>query len=337
MRGQPFGTWICLFLLIGIFAPGATQEKDPLREDSVYILEGHDNAVTDVAFLPEGVSAVSSGLDGTIRLWDISQGRMQQVLYANRDEIFALAISQDGSKIASTEYKGQVRVLEIFEKNVKHLTGSLGWSADVAFSPDSNKVVSWSMDGDIWIWDSRKGELAGTFKGKKNKWGMALAWSPDGTCVAAGRIAITIWDVESKKQIRTLEGHKDFIRDIVFSPDGKYLASASMDKTIRVWDMSTGKSLYTLEPQGLVIYLKSGPVTNPIGLPMTTVAFSPDGKLLATGGADRVVRLWDSTTGKVLKELKGHRMSITAVAFSPDGKRLLSSSLDHTIRVWDVK
>ncbi len=336
MRGSRFGIWIFLFFFMKMFSLGAAQETDPLREESVHILKGHENAVTDVAFLPTGKSAVSCGLDGTIRLWDISEGRMQQVLYTNQDEIFALAASQDGSKIASTEYKGQVRVHEIYEKNVKHLTGSLGWSADVVFSPDSNKVVSWNMDGDIWIWDSSKGELTGTFKGKKNKWGMALAWSPEGTFVAAGRIVITIWDVESKNQIRTLEGHKDFIRDIVFSPDGKYLASASMDKTVRVWDMSTGKSLYTLEPQGLVIYLKSGPVTNPIGLPMTAVAFSPDGKLLATGGADRVVRLWDLATGKVVRELKGHRMSITAIAFSREGKRLLSSSLDHTIRVWGV-
>jgi WD40 repeat protein len=262
---------------------------------------------------------------------------MQKVLYSTQDEIFALDISADGSKVISAEYEGQVHVHDIEGGSVQHLTGLLGWSADIAYSPDSNKAAAWNMDGDIWIWDTQTGERAGTLKGQKNKWGMALAWSPEGTLVAAGRVVITIWDIESKNKVQTLEGHKGFIRDLIFSPDGQHLASACMDKTVRVWDINTGKVLYSLQPQGLVIYLKSGPAVNPISLPISAVAFSPDGKKLATGGADRVVRVWDAATGELLHEYKGHRMSITAVAFSPDGARLLSSSLDHTIRVWDAE
>lgn len=337
MRGLRLGIGICLPLLAGMLVMALSQEPDPRQEDSVAVWAGHEAAVTDVAFLPGDHTAVSCGLDGTIRLWDIPTGRMRKVLFSIEDEIFALSVSRDASKAVSTEYKKQVHVHDMERGTARHLTGLLGWSADVAISPDSKEVAAWNMDGNIWIWNTKTGEHTATFEGQNNKWGMALAWSPDGARVAAGRIVITIWDVESETQVQTLEGHKGFIRDLVFSPDGRYLASACMDKTVRVWDLSTGEALHTLRPQGLVIYLKSGPITNPIGLPMSSVAFSPDGKRLATGGADRVVRMWDTATGKLLRELKGHRMSITAVAFSPDGTSLLSSSLDHTIRVWDVE
>ncbi len=336
MREHRLGIRICLLFFAGLLMTALSQKLDPFQEDSVAVWEGHEDAVTDVAFLKGGNMAVSSGLDGTIRLWDTETGRMQKVLYSTQDEIFALDISADGSKVISTEYKGQVHVHDIEEGSIQHLTGLLGWSADIIYSPDSNKAAAWNMDGDIWIWNTPTGEHAGTLKGQKNKWGMALAWSPEGTWLASGRVDITIWDIASKNKFQTLEGHKDFIRDLVFSPDGQYLASACMDKTVRVWDISTGKVLYVLRPQGLVIYLKSGPVVNPISLPMSAVAFSPDGKKLATGGADRVVRMWDAAKGELLHEYKGHRMSITAVVFSPDGTRLLSSSLDHTIRVWDA-
>jgi WD40 repeat protein len=192
------------------------------------------------------------------------------------------------------------------------------------------------MDGDIWIFDADSGARVQILKGQAKKWGMALAWSPDGKILAAARSVISLWDVESGKAVKTLEGHQDFVRALAFSPEGGRLASASMDKSVKVWNLSEGKEILALKPEGFAFYADGEWVTAPIRLPATAAAFSPDGKWLATTGADRIVRVWNAETGTLKKEFKGHRNAVTAVSFFPDGRGLVSSSLDHTIRVWKL-
>ena len=118
-----------------------------------------------------------------------------------------------------------------------------------------------------------------------------------------------------------LKGHTNLVNRVVFSPDGKHLASASTDGTVKVWDAVKGEKLLDL----------SGHTAS-----VRAVAYSPDGKRLASGGEDNVVRLWDARTGKELAVLRGHTGWVTGVAFAPDGKRLVSGGDDATLRVWDL-
>jgi len=196
----------------------------------------------------------------------------------------------------------------------------------VAFSPDSQTLVSGSVDKTVRLWGLRQPAAAPTVLSSQAERVYAVAVSPDGRSLAAGSAdgTVRLWAVGAPHaSLLTLRGHEHEVYAVAFSPDGHTLASGSIDGTVRLWPLGGRSSVPT------VLIGHSGGVL--------AVAFSPDSQTLASGSADGTIRLWERhgapATARVLH---GHRDLIRAVAFSPDGRTLASGSADSTIYLWSV-
>jgi len=292
---------------------------------SPQFLEGHSGIVTSLAFSPDGSILASTGADQTIRLWNVSNGQIEQVVDGGSGTMTGLDFSSDGQHLASIEKDNSIAVRDLYTGQVVLRINHPGTQfCGVAFSPNGAQLASGEVDGLVSIWSEQTGELQQELQGL-DALSCPVAFSPDGSLIAAGGgerdNQVLIWDRASGKILFLMNGHKKYIYDVDFSPDGKTLASTSGDQTIKLWNTETGELIYSVVAD---LYK------------MSAVDFSPDGSLFVSVGIDGKVRVWDATSGQPMITLSGHTGEIYSVAFSPVDNIFATSGEKGEVLLWRI-
>ena len=320
--------------------------------------------VFTVAFSPEGTLLAAGDGTAQIRLWDISKGLRIMTLQGHDDAVWSLCFSPDGRWLASGSADNTVRLWKIPAgampgqpaneylndiRTSKVLVGHRSRIQSVAFSPDGRWLASGGEDRTVRIWDLHTSESRNILTAHRSNT-QTVAFSPDGRFLASGSRDQTIrlwWVSEVTKADNgadeegaepeaafILQGHTNWVNEVAFSPDGSTLASGCEDGIVKLWDLSGLPQSATTKETAIVEDSSSTIQEHRAGV--QSVAFSPDGRLLASSGNDQTIRLWDLRAARAVNVLMGHTNWVYSVRFSPNSRMLASGSWDHSVRLWQT-
>jgi RNA polymerase sigma factor (sigma-70 family) len=286
--------------------------------------------VRAAACTPAGDLLALAGEDGTIALVDATTGEARHVLKDPAGAVGSLAFSGDGRTLASGGADGATRFWDTRTgRELRCLKGHRGRVLALAFTPDGKTLASGGDDTKVRLWDVATGSAQGLLDGH-NASVRALVFAPGGKALASGGDdhTVRLWDQSSPKEVRRLSGHTGGVRAVAFSADGQRLASAAEDDTVRLWDPGTGAARGMLLPRKRLANRTPPP---PPG--MVALSFAPWGHVMAVGGADGSVRLWDGIDGEAHATLRGSAEAVAGLAFAADG-RLFLTDVDGVVQAW---
>ncbi|MBF8283025.1 MAG: hypothetical protein HW378_1940 [Anaerolineales bacterium] len=346
---------------------------DPLSGELIKTLAGQPGEVTAVAFSRDGTHIASGDRNGTVIVWATATGDSLLELAGHTDAVEGLTFSPDGKWLVTASDDATIKIWDAAAGDLlRDYSDFTGLVSSVAFSPDGTRFAFTTVDGShVWQIDFNTVEGVTTIMNQEifTIPGGASVFSPDGTRLAgvsASTIgnAVKLWDAANGRELLTLSGHTGWVMGIAFSPDGKRLASTSLDGTVKVWSLTPGQETATVSgpgagygtrvaynPNGQEFATNGGDGTATLwiaetGEPRLTLAghdlevlnlaFSSDGNRLATGSLDTTAIVWDTATGQKLLTIPGHEFGVRDIAFSPDGRLIATGGFDGTARVWDT-
>jgi WD40 repeat protein len=340
-------------------------------------LTGHTHQAYRPAFSPDGRYLASGSGDFILRVWDVATGKEELTLKEHGQWLWSVAYDPKGKRLVSVDAGGTFKVWDAKGGLVRSFTGHAKGVGHMAFSPDGEWLATASLDGTCKLWDTDTWQVVVSLSGNGRTF-EAVAWSRDASMLAAGDDdQVIVWDAGTYEVLYTLKTPGKGL--IAFSPDGNTLVTARCDckrgerHAFSRWDLKTGArqvtrelptvgnyAFFHLSPDGQTVFVsqhdpedtraraydaESGqerfPHEGQTGA-VASIAFSPDGRTLATGGYDHIIRLWDLAGRKAgeapppMRELSGHADTVCSLAFSADGSRLVTSGIsDGLFLLWD--
>lgn len=297
---------------------------DAERGEILRVLKGHTSSIEAVVYSPDGRWVVSGSLDGTIRFWDALSGKQVAVWTAPLGSVMCLACSSDGLWIGTGHSQGNIQLWNAAsgEPNLV-LRGHTGAVTRTAFSSNNLLFASSSDDSTVRLWDVLTGALVSVFPGHIGGIN-GLSFSPDGLQIASGGRDhfVRLWDV--KKSGATPLDSEDVsgsVPIVTYTPDGQQIFTVNTQGVVSLWDALKGVPQAEQHNHGLRI---------------TSVAFSSDATIFATGSDDGAIQLWNYRTCQTGPALKEHIASVDCLALSPCGRWTAFAGGDRVVRLWDA-
>ncbi len=302
-------------------------------------------SVYSTTFSPDGQYIASGHLDNTLKVWNASTGELMKT-YEHDNWVYSVAYSPDGKQIVSGSAAGTIRVWDISGDSIITSidAGSITQGAKaIAVSPNGELIASGGYDNKIKIWDFETGQLIKELTGH-NGAVRSVSFSPDGAYLISGSddFTIKLWEVESGNQVYTFAGHQDWTK-AVFSPDGNNIVSGGgrggfyeedIDHTIKLWNVDTNELIWSL-----------GSDFSGHDSQVSSIAYSPNGQHIVSGGYDKTIKLWNAETGNLIhSSIPGHAGTVNSLNFPPTGNYFVSAGGNTSpeeaagiIKIWETQ
>ncbi|XP_078080819.1 notchless protein homolog 1 isoform X2 [Mustelus asterias] len=288
------------------------------------VLAGHSKWITYLCWEPLHINPqcrylASASKDGSVRIWDTVLGRCDKILTGHTQSVTCVKWGGDGLIFSSSQdrtikvWRAQDGVMCRTLQGHAHWVNTMALSTDYvlrtgAFEPAEATVVPQDRNDSLEELKQKALQRYEQTRGQER----LVSGSDDFT--------LFLWTpAEDKKPLARLTGHQALINEVCFSPDTRLIASASFDKSVKLWDSRTGKYLASLRGHVSAVY---------------QIAWSADSRLLVSGSSDSTLKVWDVKTRKLSVDLPGHADEVYAVDWSPDGQRVASGGKDKVLRIW---